>query len=354
MNRTVKVKLLPTPEQEDLLKRTSAVFVEVCNWISGKAFLLQEFRKNQLQKLVYGECRSSFPGFSSQLVVRAIDAVCQSYKLDKRHQREFRKDAATVYDQRVLSFDKDKCSIWTTGGRLEIPIRIWNEELFGRHHGQSDLVHSGGKWFLHVSVWGEDKEPRSCTEFIGVDMGVVNIAVTSDGAFYTGDAIERKRKKYHDHRQRLQSKGTKSARRRIRRIGRREARFRRDVNHIISKEIVHRAKGTCRGIAIEDLKGINRRTTVRKAQRNQRMGWSFHQLGGFLEYKAADAGIRFIKVNPRDTSKMCSRCRHVDKRNRKSQAEFKCLKCGHGMNADINAAINISARAVVNQPIVSW
>ncbi len=56
-------------------------------------------------------------------------------------------------------------------------------------------------------------------------------------------------------------------------------------------------------------------------------------------------------VDPRDTSRRCSRCGYVDKRNRVSQSEFRCRACGYELNADLNAAENIRWRAVVNQPI---
>lgn len=56
-------------------------------------------------------------------------------------------------------------------------------------------------------------------------------------------------------------------------------------------------------------------------------------------------------VDPRNTSRTCPICGHIDKANRKTQAKFVCVKCGHTANADINAAINIANRgAAVNQP----
>ncbi|EJF06793.1 transposase [Thiovulum sp. ES] len=49
------------------------------------------------------------------------------------------------------------------------------------------------------------------------------------------------------------------------------------------------------------------------------------------------------KVNPKFTSQKCSKCGYIDKENRKTQSEFKCLKCGHSENADLNASKNILA-----------
>ena len=71
----------------------------------------------------------------------------------------------------------------------------------------------------------------------------------------------------------------------------------------------------------------------------------FHQLRGFIAYKAQDAGIPVVLVDPRHTSRTCSACGHCEKANRKSQAEFECRRCGFSANADWNAALNIRAQA---------
>jgi IS605 OrfB family transposase len=86
------------------------------------------------------------------------------------------------------------------------------------------------------------------------------------------------RKRHFKLRQRLQKKGTKSAKRLLKKRRQKEARFARDVNHWIAKELVKRAQGTGRGIALEDLKGIRERVTVRKSQRRQHHSWAFNQL----------------------------------------------------------------------------
>jgi|SRR5262249_37785742 len=135
--------------------------------------------------------------------------------------------------------------------------------------------------------------------------------------------------------------------------GQKEQRFRRDTNHVISKKLVAKAKDTQSVIALEDLKGIRDRARFRKTQRAKMAGWSFGQLRTFIEYKAHLARIPVVLVNPRHTSQMCSSCSHIAKRNRKSQSEFECQGCGLSLNADINAALNIKARAAVNRLKVS-
>ena len=124
----------------------------------------------------------------------------------------------------------------------------------------------------------------------------------------------------------------------------------RDVNHCISKTLVGKAKDTRRGIKLEDLSGIRRRVTVRKAQRSDLHSWAFRQLRTFVGYKAALAGVPVVLVDPRNTSRECSRCGHIDKRNRPTRDDFRCVSCTHTEGADTNAARNISRRAAVMRP----
>jgi IS605 OrfB family transposase len=164
--------------------------------------------------------------------------------------------------------------------------------------------------------------------------------------------VESTRKHYAKRRAGLNRVGTKSARRRLSKIRKRETNFRRNENHRISKQIVAKAKATGSAIAIEDLNGIRDRVTVKKPQRNRHSGWSFFQLRSFLTYKAALAGITLVTVDPRNTSRTCNVCGHCEKANRKSQAEFQCRQCGYSANADFNAALNIKAKAIVKLPMV--
>ena len=149
-----------------------------------------------------------------------------------------------------------------------MPLTI-NREIFERFSlakGQSDLVRrKDGKWFLLVSADVPDKTPAHVTEFIGVDLGVVNIAADSDGEVYTSDKVEDVRQRYRRTRHSLQKKAAKhkrsgkrakKVRRELRDLSGRERRFKADTNHCISKKIVEKATDTNRGIALEELQGI--------------------------------------------------------------------------------------------------
>ena len=324
---------------------TMHMFNIVQNEISWMAFEQQEYRKYHVHKIVYHTIKQKYKDFSSQLIIRATDNVTNSYKT-KRHKtpNRFKKNSAVVYDDRILTLNDNSVSIWTVNGRLKnIPIQVHNKELFKYRKGQVDLKYENSQWFLLCTIDIPNLEQYVPNDCIGVDLGIKQIATTSDGEFYSGDIIELKRKKYASHRQRLQKRGTRSAKRRIKTIGNKEARFRKDINHCISKKLVEKAKGNLCSIALEELKGINTRTTVRKSQRNQRLSWSFYQLRSFIEYKAMEQGVPVVIVPAPYTSQTCSACGHCEKKNRKNQSEFICLSCGFAANADFNASLNIKS-----------
>ncbi len=213
--------------------------------------------------------------------------------------------------------------------------------------GETDLICRDGKWFLYATVEASEAlQVDPVNGFMGVDLGIVNIATSSDGRSVAGTRLNRYRKRQLNLRKRLQTKKTSSARRLLKKRRRKEARFATDVNHRVSKRIVAEAQRTGRGIAVEQLTGIRRRVRLRKPQRAAVHSWAFAQLGAFLAYKAKAAGVAFVEVDPAYTSQTCHRCGWADKSNRRSQAEFECGRCGFVGHADHNAAINIAARGV--------
>lgn len=352
---TLKIKLMPDKEQFNNILDTMHHFNEACNFISEVAFNNKTFNKVAIQKLCYYEVREKFE-LSSQMAIRAISKVAESYKADKKTLHKFKSESAMVYDQRILSFDGlEFASILTINGRIKVPMVIGNyQQGFmgkGRIRGQADLILQDGVFYLLLVVERPEPPKIDTKEFLGVDLGIVNIATTSDGKEYSGATVRGMRRRHARLRRKLQKKGTKSAKRLLKKRSKKEQRFARDVNHKISKQIVSDAKGTQRGIAMEDLGGIRERVnTVRKAQRRELSSWSFYQLRQFITYKAILAGVEVKFVDPRNTSRICPKCGNIDKKNRKTQSHFECTCCGYVANADINAACNIAGRAVVNQP----
>jgi len=362
---TVQLQLLPSKADVVKLEATMRRFNEAADWLAGEAFALKSANKIAIQKTHYATLRERF-GLSAQMAVRCIAEVCSAYKRDKSKRPHFRPFAAVPYDQRIASFKSiDRISLLTLEGRILVPYVMgkYQRERFTSAKGQCDLVRrKDGKWFLLVTVNFPENVHLPATDFIGVDFGVINIATTSDGTMHSGEVIEMCRLRYSRLRRSLQQAASakakakvrpKNIRRKLKAISSRESRFRRDVNHCISKKLVAIAKDSGRGLAGEDLQYIRDRTRFRKQQRAKMSGWAFFQLRAFLTYKAILAGVDLRIVDPRGTSRTCNPCGYEAKSNRKSQAQFVCGQCAYADNADVNAARNIRSRALVNAPIVA-
>jgi IS605 OrfB family transposase len=353
MKITSQVKLTTTNEDKQSLINTMYEFNSACNTISEYAWEFSEFGKFGIQKMIYYPLRDCFD-LSAQLIIRAISKVADSYKPDKKTKREFRKVGAITYDTRILSW-KDNCvSIWTRDGRKNIPYVCGDlqKEQLKFQKGETDLVYKDGGFYLYTTCDIPEKELQEVNQYLGVDIGIKNIAVDSLENIYSGAHCISLRKRYLRLRKKLQSKGTKSAKRLLKKRKAKERRFAKDINHQISKKIVETAQRHSVGIALENLKGIRIGATVRKGQRYQLNTWAFHDLQQKIFYKAKREGIEVRIVDPQYTSQECSCCGHIEKSNRKTQSLFSCKSCGYTVHADINAACVISSRAVVNRPNV--
>lgn len=327
MLQTLIIKLNTSKEQYNVLLETMYLFNEACNYIANIAFEMKSANKIELQKVVYHDVRNKFK-LSAQHTVRAISKVSEVYKRDKTIKPEFKPTGAIVYDQRILSFRKlDAVSILTVSGRQIIPIRIgeYQKARLDRIRGQADLILRDGIFYLAVVVDAPEMTKYDAVGMLGVDLGVVNLATDNEGNIFSGKRIDNVREKNAVLRANLQQAGTKSAKKHLKKLSGRESRFHRDVNHVISKKIVAKAKDTRQAIALEDLKGIRKSVTVRKAQRSRIHSWAFRQLRSFIEYKAALSGVSVILVNPRGTSHICPECRHNEKGNRPNRNTFRCV-----------------------------
>jgi putative transposase len=354
--RTVTCATAPTPEQAEALKDVMRAYNAACDHVSALAWERQIFGRVTLQRFAYREVRERF-GLPAQLAIHAIRKVADAYRVSKTARANFRPLGSITYDSRVLRLlGVSNVSCATLSGRITVKLNIGGyqrDRLAGAVLGETELTYTPEKHrFCFVFSGKAETPPVSGPDgFLGVDLGIKNIAADSDGTLYAGGKLRRMRKVARRMRRRLQNLGTRGARRRLLKRRRKEQRQATHVNHCISKQIVAAAKGTGRGVAVEDLTHLRSRITVRKADRAEHSGWAFHQLRFFLEYKCVDAGIPCVAIDPRNTSRTCPVCRCVDRRNRPSQAEFHCIRCGETGHADLFAAQEIALRGcLVSQP----
>jgi IS605 OrfB family transposase len=352
MKLTLQLRLVPTTAQHTAVLETLHAFNAAASYAAAVGFRDHVFTQTSIHKRCYRELRHRF-GLSAQMAVRVIGKAVETFKRDKRVCPLFRPEGAMTYDERLLGWKGPAhVSLLTLHGR-EIVAMVYGEYQAGylsRLKGQVDLVYRDGTFYLYATIDLPEDTPIQPTRFLGVDLGIRHIATDSDGNSYTGDAIEAVRARAATARQTYQSTHTKSAKRRVKKMAGRQARFQRWANHGLAKRLVAYAKDTKAALVLEDLTNIRRRMTVRKTQRSKQHNWSFRQLREFLVYKAQQAGVPLLVVDPRNTSRTCSCCGYVDKKNRRSQAAFSCLRCGFTCHADINAARNLATRGFVTAP----
>lgn len=342
MRITTQVRLGGDPTA---LLETIRRFNAACNALSRIAFEERIFHWLPLQRRAYHWLRAEF-GLRGDEATVAVRKVAYAYS-DKRRRSTlaaFRPLGAVPVCRHAYKRDG---TVRLYGHRVPFVARP-GVILSSKH--EAKLVYRDGRLYLYQVIDIPEPPPFDPKGWLGCDLGIVNILTDSDGARYSGATLNGLRRRHAKLRGRLQAKGTKSAKRLLKRRRQKEQRFARDVNHCISKKVVTKAHDTRRGIALEELGGIRERIKVRRAQRRQHHSWAFFQLRAFVEYKARLAGVPVLAVDPRNTSRECPACGHIAKANRPSQAVFRCVSCGNAGHADAIAAGIIARRALGNAP----
>ena len=333
---TMKIKIPTDPVLLETMEQysTSAQIVADVGYGQGKS------SKRLLHDATYETIRSILD-LPAQLVCSSRDKACETLRAtftNKGSQPVFKKHLTIRYDARSFSIKKDVVSLCTIKGRIKIPIDI------PKHYKQyanwdvdsADLIYDRKqRMFLHIVVSKDiDIELFCGNRIVGVDVGVNPIAITSDKKFYHNTMIP-VLKRYERLRRSLQAKGTKSAKRHLKKMSGREQRFKANVNHIVSKAIVGELK-TGDALAMEDLTNIRKG----KARWNKSVHkWNFRQLRDFCTYKANRQGNPVVLINPAYTSIRCSKCHSMH--TERIRGWFHCLDCGVQMNNHLNASWNI-------------
>lgn len=372
IQRTIKLRLRPDAQQEALLLQAVQAYTDSFNGVCVYGWDQKLFNGIELHKATYHAHRERF-NLPSQLAISARMKATESLISVKALKKKGKKvgcpesqRCAIRYDQRSygLWFDRREVTLLTLQGRVKLAFGLapHYEQFTDWKKCSSDLIQDRkGRWWLHV-VMSQDILGAPSLEtpdsFVGVDLGIVTPAADSRGWCYGSEhwkVVEQRHAKLCSD---LQSKGTRSAKRKLKRTSGRQRRFRRDCDHVLSKQLVQTMEAG-QTLVFEDLTDIRLRVKMRKAQSKRVHRWSFHQLQAFVTYKAQVAGVHIVFVDPRYTSQKCSQCQHVSRSNRPKQAVFKCRVCKFACHADYNAALNICANYLqsqglsVNQPNVA-
>jgi IS605 OrfB family transposase len=353
MDRTIILRLQPKSEQAHLLQQTLQKHTACFNAVAQEGFTTSCSNGVELHKRTYYPLRASYPDLPAQLVcaarVRATEAVKSALDRRKKGRKTSTPRAHLCpirYDQRSywVKWETMTCSLATTNGRVELPFVVppYAAKYIGGKVCSADLCYRKGRYTLHVVVSIPDPVVAPSGEVVGIDLGLNRPAVTSNKHFLGERRWKEQERRIFRLRRKLQAKGTKSAKRHLRKLSGKLLRQRKDHDHVLSKRIVqHTPAGST--IVVENLTHIRSRAKMKKKTETQRRlhSWSFAQFHAFLTYKAQEKGITVVKVDPRHTSQTCSKCGHQARNNRRSQSLFLCRECGYYLNADLNASLNI-------------
>jgi IS605 OrfB family transposase len=367
LTKTIILKLdSPDNNLEELL----LVFSQGMNYASQIVFANgKPMGSGRIQKGTYGHLRNEL-GLKSQMCCNVARQVAGAYKT--LHEQitikqtewqllKFGPMSATFSFERDFGFSKDALSITTLAGRKKYKLQIYKyaERYFDgswKYLASKLCLHRDGSYYFHLACEKDmpDKKITDASTFMGVDVGINRLAVASTTdkkcIFIAGGEIKNHRDIRSKERRRLQKAGgrylgTRSSMRVLRNLAGRETRFMTAVNHTVSRRLIDFAlENDVSVIGMEDLTGIRERTNVPKEFRYEHSSWAFRQLQNFIEYKAGEAGIAVIYVDPAHTSQTCPRCNHISRNNRNGLA-FRCEKCGYETHADRVGAMNIEHRA---------
>lgn len=363
---------------------TLIAYRDACNHVSQYIFN-HDFvlKQSELQSVLYHELREQF-GLKSQMTQSVFKTVIAHYKMVQtqlRKQRvwdgykkdnhgkevpnyinkdlsflwkpiEFKRPQLDLVRNRDYSFKNNVLSMNTINGRIHVNVYGLSENPYFDGSwilGTGKVVRSGKHWFFHVSASKEvpDFELSCLSHVVGIDRGLRQILTTYDEKgqtrFVNGSFIAKRRNHYAKLRARLQAKGTKSAKRRLRSLSGRESRWMSDVNHQLSKTLVE-TYGKQTLFVLENLTGVTFDTvhSRRREHRYEHHSWSFYDLEQKLRYKAHLKASEVVLVDAHYTSQRCPKCGIIEKSNRdKDFHQYSCSNCGYSSNDDRIGAMNI-------------
>lgn len=304
---------------------------------------------------VYSWMRMDYPTIPAQGVVRIYKDVLAAIRSMKSNRAgnavPEKKGLSMRLDKRLYSA-LDKTGISLTGARKGKRSRATfvlfpkAEEMFDKYKPADPLIFlRDGKFYLSVPFIVPDVEAKgdSC---VGVDLGMKRLFVTSDGYYFKDKAYAGARRRLRYQKRCLQSKGTKSAKRKLKQISRKESNMSKDMCYRAAKALIDSTEATV--IAMEDLTKIKKNTSKdkeghkRKRHNNAISQVPFYKFRQILTYKALLAGKRVETVNPANTSQANSRSGKID--GTRKGCRYYCPD-GIVLDADWNASINIGHRS---------
>ena len=354
----------PTRHKRFWLEAMAQAFSDAVQYCLDGAQELRTSSRGKIHQRCYPPLRAAFglPSEYARMAVNAAVSLARSYDGLRKSKSQKRTSFPKVNGSQGIGLgvhayalvENDgrwylRCATGTRGDYVWLPLCVpakWNARM-PHVYGDAKLLEREGDWYVMLPLRTGDDTPTVCDgepTFIGVDLGVVRLATVSTPdtvKFFDGKAIRHRREHVADLRRRYQQHHRLD---KVKALRGKERRWMRDINHQISRQLVDLAMTSDHPVIVfERLEGIRDRTRGSKRFNRMMASWAFRQMVDCVQYKAARAGIPVVFVDPRGTSKTCSRCGHSSRANRPDQSHVRCGRCGYRLNADLNAARNIAA-----------
>jgi putative transposase len=288
-------------------------------------------------------------------VVTAFDQFFKNKKGYPRHHPRGDDDSFR------LTFPNFKLN--TKEAKIKIPKIGWISYIKSRSLPPASKINNvtvkreGYHWNIVLNVTYKTKTmPKSHLPDVGIDLGIVNSVCLSTGEIFKFPVATKQETKFLKKLQRKISKKQKGSRRkkklqaRYNKHARRISRRVTQTQHIVSNYIVDNFNDLhLEGLKLKNMTGLAKVPLANPGKKvKQKSGLNRNllqqKLGGFkniLTYKVIKSGSKLHFKDPKHSSQKCFKCKKIDKNNRKTQADFVCLSCGHTANADHNSANNM-------------
>ena len=378
MIKTIRVMLIPNNKQKTKLFRYANTARFAYNWALGRE---KENYKNGGKFLSDGDLRKEFTQLkkteeyswlnevSNNVTKQAIKDACNAYKRFFKGYSKFPKFKSRKFS--VPSFYQDNVKIQFSDTHVKVEgfatSKKKNKQKINWirlvEHGRIPtdckyvnlrIKYDGINWYITVGIEYEDSTTIPSNDGIGIDLGIKDLAICSDGAKYKNINKSQKVKKLEKQKRRLQRSISRSYEKNkkgesycktnnvikkeklLLKRNHRLTNIRKNYLNQTISEIVNRKP---RFICIEDLNvsGMMKNRHLSKAVQAQGFFWFRKQ----LEYKCSDKGIQLIVADRfYPSSKLCSCCGNIKKDLKLSDRVYRCA-CGNMIDRDFQASINL-------------
>ena len=368
-----KYELMPNGEQQRDMRR----FAGSCRFVFNKALASQQANRQAGEQFIgyvamakrltewRNGCETPWlkdaPVHPLQHALKDLERAYKNFFAKRAGFPRFKRKGS---GERFRYPDAKQFVIDQPNSRIKLPKLGWmryrnSRDILGAAKNIT-ISQSGGKWYASIQTEREIAQPVPvATTAIGIDVGIARFATLSDGSFIAPLNSFRKHQQRLARYQRRMSRKVrfsnnwKKEKAKVQKVHANIARARKDFLHKTTTTISQNHALVC----IEDLqvRNMSRSSKGTREQHDKRVrqksglnraildqGWA--EFRRQLEYKMQWAGGMLLAVPAHHTSQTCPRCGHVAPENRRTQAQFLCVECGHIANADVVGAINILER----------